>query len=124
MANTVQSNDRVEWTYTSSEPTPVQYSISAKDVYVNHVTDGAKYGGTAGDGTKSPMPKNLLPRRVKCKSSGLPDKWVIAYTTVATIWTTPDTSLTLNNNGVDATYTTTADRRAEKWVKVGTRQST
>lgn len=122
MANTVQDNNRIEWTYTDNSDN--DYSISAKKVQVQHVTDGTKYGGAIGDGTKLPMPKNLRPRRVKCVSSGKPDKWIIAYEVGATIWTTPGTTLTLNVNGVDATYSTTPDTRAEKWVRVGTRQLT
>lgn len=111
MASTKADNNRVGWKYTDDAST--DYCISAKAVYVTDVTDGAKYGGSAQAGTEAPMPRQLRPRRVRCTSSGKPDKWVIAYETDAAIWTTPGQTLTLNCNGVDTTYTSTKDKRAE-----------
>lgn len=121
MANTVQDNNRIAWKYTDKNN--VVYAVSAKKVYVEHVTDGTKYGGGAAEASNRRIPKDLKPRRVKCISSGKPDKWMIAYETDATIYTTPGTTLTLNVNGVDATYTTTQTVREEKWRDT-TRQST
>lgn len=120
MASTKADNNRVSWTYTDHLST--DYAISAKAVYVLDGTDGAKYGGTASSTSDRRIPKDLKPRRVKCVSSGKPDKWVVAYTTSATIWTTPGTTLTLDANGVDAVYSSTGTTRDEKWRDT-TRQS-
>lgn len=113
MASTKADNNRCAWTYTDRKG--VVYAISAKTVYVQDVTDGAKYGGAAASGTNRRIPKDLKPRRVKCTAAGQPDKWMIAYSTTATIYTTPGTSLVLDSNGVDVTYETTDKIREETW---------
>lgn len=113
MASTKADNNRVCWRYTTNDG--VNYAISAKAVYVKDATDGAKYGGGAGQDEDRRIPKDLKPRRVKCRADGKPDKWVIAYQTSATIYTTPGTTLTLDCNGVDVAYTTTKIVREEKY---------
>lgn len=120
MASTKADNNRVAWTYTDKKSTA--YAISAKAVYVLDGTDGVKYGGSAASASNRRIPLDLKPRRVKCTSDGKPDKWVIAYSTAATIYTTPGTTLTLDCNGVDTVYTTTDVIREEKWRDT-TRQS-
>lgn len=120
MASTKADNNRVAWTYTDKKS--VAYAISAKAVYVLDGTDGVKYGGAAAQGTNRRIPKDLKPRRVKFTAAGKPDKWVIAYTTTATIYTTPGTTLTLDCNGTDTVYTATDVIREEKWRDT-TRQS-
>lgn len=112
MASTKADNNRVGWVYTDDDST--DYGISAKAVYVQDVTDGAKFGGKVRT-TERRIPRDLKPRKVKCVASGKPDKWVVAYETDATIWTTPGTNLTLDANGVDTTYTTTRIKRHEKY---------
>lgn len=113
MASTKADNNRVAWAYTDRKG--VQYAISAKAVYVLDVTDGAKYGGEAAVPANRRIPKDLKPRRVKCHAAGYPDKWMIAYDTTATIYTTPGTALTLDVNGVDVNYLSTDIIREEKW---------
>lgn len=113
MASTKADNNRVAWTYVDRLDN--NYTISAKAVYVLDVTDGAKYGGSVGSNADRRIPKDLKPRRVKLTAAGKPDKWMIAYSTTAAIYTTPGTSLTLDCNGVDVAYTTTDVVREEKW---------
>jgi len=111
MASTKADNNRVAWTYTDDNGQ--DWRVSAKAVYVLDGTDGAKYGGSAGAETDPLKPAGLRMRMVKCKSSGHPSKYVVAYETDATIWTTPSTALSLNLNGVDVAYTTTKGKRQE-----------
>lgn len=113
MASTKADNNRVSWRYTDKKG--VVYAVSAKNVYVNDVTDGAKYGGTAASSANRRIPKDLKMRKVKCIAAGQPDKWMVAYTTSATIYTTPGTTLTLNSGGVDVSYETTDVIREERW---------
>lgn len=118
----MQDGNRIVWTYTDEDGTA--WNIAAKKVYVTDVTDGAKYGGSAGDEDQPQLPGNFRPRRVKCVASGHDDRWVIAYTNAATIWTTPGTTLTLNANGADVAYTTTKYKRGERANRAGTQEST
>lgn len=109
MANTVQDNNRLRWKYTDDKAR--EWAISAKKVY----TDQAKQGGSAAAASVRRIPRDLKPRMVKMTSAGLPDRWMIAYTTAALIYATPGTTMTLNNNGVDATYTATDIVRGESY---------
>jgi hypothetical protein len=113
VASTKADNNRVAWTYIDTDS--VNYTISAKAVYVLDGTDGSKYGGSVGSNVDRRIPKDLKPRRVKVTASGKPDKWVICYDTTCDLWTTPGTSITLDANGVDTLYTATKARRAEKY---------
>lgn len=113
MASTKADNNRVSWTYTDDDD--ADWAVSAKAVYVLDPTDGAKYGGSASSATDRRIPLDLKMRKVKCISAGKPDRWVVSYTTVATIWTTPGTTLTLDVNGVDTVYETTKRRRDESY---------
>lgn len=113
MASTKADNNRVGWVYTDDDSTA--YVMSAKAVYVLDPTDGSKYGGSAQTGDEPALPRQLRPRRVRCTSAGKPDKWVVAYSPSATIWTTPTTQLTLNCNGVDTTYVAAKEKRAEHY---------
>lgn len=112
MASTKADNNRVGWVYTDNKSR--DWGVSAKAVYVQDVTDGSKFGGQVRT-TERRIPKDLKMRRVKCVASGKPDRWVVAYTEDATIWTTPGTNLTLDANGVDTTYTTTEKTRPENY---------
>lgn len=113
MASTKADNNRVSWRYTDGQGTT--YAVSAKACYVQDVTDGPKYGGSLSLATHRRIPKDLKMRKVKCISSGKPDRYVVAYTDAATIWTTPGTEITLDVNGTDTLYTTTSRTRAEAW---------
>lgn len=115
MASTKADNNRVVWTYTDSSNPTVDYAISAKSVYVKDVTDGAKFGGSAALQTARRIPKDIKPRRVKCVAEGKPDKWIVCYSEDATLWTTPGTAVTLDCNGVDTAYVSTAKKREEKY---------
>jgi hypothetical protein len=117
----VQDNNRVRWQYVSDDGTT--YAISAKAEYVLHATDGSKYGGAAAGATHRRIPKDCKPRRVKCTAAGYDDKWVIAYSDAATIWTTPGTVLQLNANGADVTYASTLKKRAETFRDTVTQSS-
>lgn len=112
MASTKADNNRISWQYISDDG--VTYAISAKKVYVDDPTDGSKYGADHATAANKRIPKDMTPRKVKCICNGQPDKWVVAYSTSATIWTTAATALTLDANGVDQTYATTSIKRGEK----------
>ena len=123
MASTKADNNRVAWKYTSDGA--VDYRVSAKAVYVQDGTDGAKYGGTLCSITTPPLPKGFRMRKVKFSSSGHPDIWVPAYTAAATIYTTGATTLVRDVNGVDATFTNGSPpygRRGEKSMRGGITQ--
>lgn len=112
MASTKADNNRVAWTYTDDESQ--DWAISAKAVYVLDGTDGSKYGGAAATASDRRIPADIKPRKVKMSASGQPDKYVIAYDSAATIWTTPGTTLTLCVNGVDVVYTAQKQKRRER----------
>lgn len=112
MASTKADNNRCAIRYVSDDGN--NYAISAKVVYALDVTDGTKYGATAAQATDLRIPKDMKPRRVKCSAANSPDKWVVVYNTTAAAWTTPGTTLTLDLNGVDTTYTVQAVKRNEK----------
>lgn len=112
MASTKANNNRVGWGYVSDDGNT--YAISAKAVYVQDVTDGAKYGGSLAGASDLRIPLDMKPRKVKCVAASNPDKWVVVYATTAALWTTAGTQITLDANGVDVTYAATAIRRGEK----------
>lgn len=120
MANTVQNNNRIAWGYV--DDASVTWRVSAKQVYVEHGTDGTKYGGSAAASSVRAKPRSLRMRAVEATSGAVTIR-VPAYTTSATIWTTPGTTLTRNLNGVDATFTTTSVKHEEKNSRQ-TKQST
>lgn len=116
MATVMADNNRVAWTYTTNKA--VDYRVSAKEVYVGDVTDGAKYGGSAAASTVPHLPKGWRMRAVKCTSAGNRDLWIPFYTAAATIGTA-GTTVVRNLNGVDTTYTSTGIIREEqrpKWM--------
>lgn len=120
MASTKADNNRVAWEYTDDNDE--NYAMSAKAVYVLGA-DAAKLGGSAPASTVRRLPKEVKPRKVKMIAAGHPDKWIVAYTTSATIWTTAGTSVTLDLNGVDVAYESTKTKRGEK-ARDTTRQTT
>lgn len=116
-----QSGNRVAWTYTDDQGN--DWAISAKGAYVLDPTDGAKYGGSAASASVAPIPGNFRPRRVCCVDASGNQRYVIAYETTATIWSTPGTSLSLNYFGTDTAFTTTVRTRGERRNKRGTYQA-
>lgn len=121
MANTVQDNNRVAWGYVSDNGTT--YAISAKAVYVLG-DDAAKWGGSAAAASTKQIPKGLRPRKVLMKNTSSNKKrYFICYTVTATCWTTPGTTCTVNENGVDATYEALSDKLVERRQRSGTRDT-
>ena len=121
MATTVQDNNRVAWGYVTADNTPVTYCVSAKAVYVLGA-EAAKFGGSAAATSTKQIPKGFKMRKVLCQN-GNKKRYVPCYTVSATLWTTAGTTVTLNENGVDATYTATADHLPEHRQRTGTRDT-
>jgi len=119
MASTKADNNRVAWTYTDDKGN--DWRVSAKAVYVNDVTDGTKYGGSAAAASVARLPKGYQMRKVYATCGGkllaIP-----AYEVTAAIWTTAGTTLTRNLNGTDTTATTTEGTLAEKRPRAGITQ--
>lgn len=111
MANTVQNNNRVAWTYV--DDASVSWRVSAKQVYVEHSTDGAKYGGSAAASSVRAKPRSLQMRTVEMTSGAVTIR-VPVYDTSAALWTTPATTCTRNLNGVDATFTGSSVHHEER----------
>jgi hypothetical protein len=111
MANTKQNRNAVAWTYTDGSSQ--DWRVSARAVYVLDITDGAKYGGEAAASNVQGKPKGLRMRAVYCTSGGV-KTLIPCYDTACDLWTTPGTSVVRNLNGVDATFTSTKDKREEK----------
>jgi hypothetical protein len=109
----MQDNNRIAWTYTTNDNEA--FRTSAKEVYVNDVVDGAKYGGAAAAGSVRPLPASFRTRKVVCVDAAGASRAVVAYTTAAAIWTTPGTTVTLNKNGADVVFTATGDHVSERY---------
>jgi hypothetical protein len=114
MANTVQNNNRIAWGYVDNSS--VTWRVSAKQVYVEHATDGAKYGGSAAASSVRAWPSSWTMRTVEC-TSGSTTIRVPVYAKTAALWTTPGTTLTRTLNGVDATFTSTSVLHEETYDK-------
>jgi hypothetical protein len=112
MASTKAPGNRVAWGYTDNDGTT--WRVSAKAAYVLDGTDGAKFGGAAALSSVRGKPAGLQMRAVICTSAAGVSRAVVCYSTTATLWTTPGTSVTLNENGVDVAYTSTSDQRPER----------
>jgi hypothetical protein len=121
MASTKADNNRVAWGYTDDAGNT--WRVSAKAVYVLDGTDGAKYGGSAAAATVAKIPKGLRMRAVACTSSTHPDKYIVCYTTAASLFSTPGTTVVRDLNGVDTTYVAANRRRGEREPRDTTRQS-
>jgi hypothetical protein len=120
MASTKASGDRVAWTYTDNNGEA--YRVSAKDVYVNDPTDGAKYGGSAAAADLKAKPRGLRMRGVYATDASGNTILVTVYTANAPALT-PLTTLTRNFNGVDTEFTTTAMQLAERSGKQAKQQT-
>jgi hypothetical protein len=119
MASTKASGAKTAWTYTTSEGTPRSFAVAAKACYVEDVTDGAKYGGAAAEPGTPGIPNELRMRKVLCVDENANGRYVVAYTTTATIWTTPGTEITLDMLGVDTVFQATDVHRPEKIGRKG-----
>lgn len=119
MANTVQDNNRVAWTYTTDDAR--NFRVSAKAVYVLG-SEAAKWGGSAAAASVKQLPKGFRMRRRKV-TSGSVTRWVPCYSTDATLWTGVATTVLLNKNGVDAAFDVGAKTLGERDIRDGTTQS-
>lgn len=117
----MQDGNRIAWRYTTDDGE--QFRTSAKAVYVTDVTDGAKYGGAAAAGSMRPLPASFRPRKVRMVDAAGATRDVVAYSTTATIWTTPGTTLTLNKNGADVEFTASSDHVNERYGRATKQQS-
>lgn len=108
----MQDGNRIAWTYTDNNGET--YRVSAKAVYVNDVTDGTKYGGTAAAASLKAKPRGLRMRAVYATSAAGDTILVTCYTAAATAFATPGTTLTRNINGADVSVTTTAMQLPER----------
>jgi hypothetical protein len=113
VATTMASNERQPWIYTTDQNE--SYIISAKSAYVTGV-NAAVYGGATGVGSDfRGIPNGFRPRRAQVANTTLKvSRWVICYESDATLYTTPETSVTLNHNGVDAEFVSTGATRGER----------
>ncbi len=121
MATTRVDGNRVAWTYTTTDGET--FRTSAKNVYVNDVTDGAKFGGSAAAGSVRPLPASFKTRKVVCVDATGVSRAVVAYDTTCALWATPGTTVTLNKNGVDTVFTATTDHISERYGRA-TKQQT
>lgn len=121
MASTKADNNRKVTTYTDDLGN--EWAVSAKVVYVDDSTDGAKYGGADPAATVKAKPKQMRMRAVLCTSATHPSKWIPVYAVTAALWATPGTTVVRDLNGVDVTYTATGSHRGERYP-AGIRQTT
>lgn len=112
MTTLMASNERVWGTYVSDDGN--SYNISVKKNVAEAAGNVAKLGYTAGSATQISLPNGIRPRKVKCTAAGKPARYVICYTTAATLWTTSGTTIDLFSLGADVTYTATKDHLGEK----------
>jgi hypothetical protein len=119
MANTVQDNNRIAWTYTDDDEN--DYRVSAKAVYVGGA-EAAKWGGSAAAASVPQLPKGFRMRKRKVVS-GAVIRWVPCYKTDATLWTGVATTVLLNKNGVDAAFDVSSKKLSERNIRDGTTQS-
>lgn len=112
MTTLMASNERVWGTYHSDDGN--DYNISCKANVVAAAGNAPKLGYTLGSALQTSIPNGIRPRKVKCTAEGLPARYVICYTTDATLWTTAGTTIDLFSHGNDVTYTSTKDHLGEK----------
>lgn len=112
MASTLASNERIWGTYTSDDGE--DFNISVKKALVAGGGNDAVLGYTAGAAAQANIPNGFRPRRVKCVDASGNARWVICYTTAATLWSTPGTTIQLNYKGVDTQFTSTKKRLGER----------
>lgn len=80
--------------------------MSGKSVYALDATDGPKLGAVAADGTEiGALPTHFKPRRAQFVSTTGESRYVVCYTNTCAAWATDGTTLTLDDRGVDATFT-------------------
>lgn len=121
MASTKADKNRVGWTYTDDNGN--DYCVSACAVYVQDVTDGAKYGGALAAASDAPLPRGFRMRKRKYKDASGNVLWIPMYTAAAAGYATPDTTLVRDLAGVDTTFTWTPEHLGEKANRAGCRQS-
>lgn len=117
MTSVQADGQKTAWTYTDDNGS--DYLVAIKTVTATTSGNAAKIGGAAGTATLDEMPNELRPRAVKCVDATGYARYVICYTTAATLWTTPGTTIVLIKNGEDTTFTSTKTKRPEKLGRVG-----
>jgi hypothetical protein len=105
------SDNRVAWGYVDDDAETMR--VSAKGVYVLGA-DAAKYGGAAAAGSVKAKPAGMRMRGVLCVDATGYTIVAICYTTAATLWTTPGTTVTRNRLGLDVVFTATSQHVSEK----------
>lgn len=111
MASTLASNERIWGTYITDDGD--DYNISCKKALVNAAGNAAKLGYAAGSANNLGIPNEFKPRKVKCVTAAGVARWVVCYSLLATLWTTPGTTIELDFFGVDTLFTSTKYRRGE-----------
>lgn len=111
MASTLASNERIWGTYITDDGD--DYNISCKKALVSVVGNDAKLGYVAGSANNLGIPNEFRPRKVKCVDAAGHARWVTCYSLLATLWTTPGTTIELDYFGVDTLFTSTKYRRSE-----------
>jgi hypothetical protein len=112
MATTKADNNRVAWTYTTNDSEA--FRTSAKAVYVTG-GDAAKFGGSAAAGSVRALPSSFRTRKAIVVDSAGASRTVVCYDTACALWTTPGTTVTLDKNGVDTTFTSSGDLVTERY---------
>lgn len=113
MANTVQDNNRVRWTYTDDQGD--DWAVSAKKEYTDQV-DGSSnvlVGGSAAAASVPAWPSSWRLRRIKVVLANHKPAYVVLYETTAPL-ATPGTAFTYNENGVDVVGASTNIIRGER----------
>ena len=120
MATTKADNNRVGWGYVTNDAET--FRTSAKAVYVLG-GDAAKFGGAAALGSVRSLPSSFKVRRAVVVDAAGTSRAVVCYTTSATLWTTPGTTVTLDKNGVDTVFTSDGTLYNERYGRSTKQQS-
>lgn len=98
----LNSANKIRWRYTDDAGT--FWAMTATKAITDQLDTGTpKVGGQASTGSANPWPRSWRPRKVYMKA-GLVRRAIVAYDTTALIWTTPGTTLTLNNGADSASF--------------------
>jgi len=111
MASTKASNAKTAWVYTDDDG--AEYVVSAKTAYVGG-DDAAAFGGSADDGSHESLPNGFRMRRARVRDASKHVKWVPCYSLTATLWTTPNTPVTMDYLGTDTVFASDGTKRDEK----------
>lgn len=108
----LNSANKIVWTYT--DDAAVDWKITATKAITDQLDTGTpKVGGSTPEGSENPWPRSWRPRKVYM-ANGLIRRAQVAYSTTALIWTTPGTTLQLNNGADVATFTAQSTHLGER----------